>query len=109
FYIGEERTVPVDPATVSTWLTVVDDGGELRIAADAAAIQSTVDSLAGVVDRAPVNATNIVNSSGEILRVETEGVTGRAVGDTSNLAAEAASNLESGNGVFPIQVSETPF
>lgn len=109
FYIGEERTVPIDPATVSTWVTVVDDGGELRISADPVAIQATVDGLAGVVDRAPVTATNIVNSSGEILRVETEGVTGRAVGDTSNLAAEAAANLEAGNGVFPIQVSETPF
>lgn len=109
FYIGEERTVPVDPATVSTWVSVVDEDGELRIAADPAAIQATVDGLAAVVDRAPVTATNIVNSSGEILRVETEGVTGRAVGDTSNLAAEAAANLESGNGVFPIQVAETPF
>lgn len=109
FYLGEERTVPVDPATASTWLTVVDDEGELKIEADQAAIQATVDALPAAVDRAPVNATNIVNSSGEILRVETEGVTGRAISDTSNLASEVADTLQSGAGVFPIAVTETPF
>ncbi|WP_255305109.1 L,D-transpeptidase family protein [Microbacterium sp. 3J1] len=109
FYLGEERTVPVDAATAATWFTVVDDGGELKIAADQAAIQATVDALPAAVDRAPVNATNIVNSSGEILRVETEGVTGRAISDTSNLASDVAGKLEAGEGIFPIAVTETPF
>lgn len=109
FYLGEERTVPIDAATASTWFTVVDDGGELKIEADQTAIQATVDALPAAVDRAPVDATNIVNSSGEILRVESEGVAGRAISDTSNLASEVVDKLQAGEGVFPIAVTETPF
>ncbi|MDN3443076.1 L,D-transpeptidase family protein [Microbacterium sp. APC 3901] len=109
FYIGEERTVPVDPATASTWFSVVDEEGELSIVPDEAAIQATVDALPASVDRAPVNATNIVDSGGEILRTVAEGTNGRAIGDTSNLASDVASKLEAGEGVFPIEVTETPF
>lgn len=109
FYVGEERTVPVDPATAATWLSVVDEGGELRIEADQAAIQATVDTLPGIVDRAPVNAVNIVNSKGEVLKAETEGVVGRTIGDTSNFASDFAAQLEAGNGVFPLTVVEAPF
>ncbi|WP_374612139.1 L,D-transpeptidase family protein [Microbacterium foliorum] len=109
FYVGEERTVPVDPATAASWFSVVDDDGSLRVVADEAVIQSTIDSLAGAVDRAPVNATNIVNSSGEVLRTETAGVNGRALGDTSNLASEVADKLEAADGVIPLAVTETPF
>lgn len=109
FYIGEERTVPVDPATASTWFSVVDDDGELSIVADETAIQATIAALPAAVDRAPVNATNIVDSAGKVLRTEAEGVNGRAIGDTSNLASEVAANLEAGNGIFPITVTETPF
>lgn len=109
FYIGEERTVPIDAATASTWFSVVDVDGELKIQADQAAIQATVDALPAAVDRAPVNATNIVDSAGKILRVESEGVNGRAIADTSNLAAEVVEKLEAGEAVFPIAVTETPF
>lgn len=109
FYLGEERTVPVDAATASTWFTVVDDDGTLRIEADQAAIQATVDALPAAVDRAPVNATQIVDSSGKVLRTESEGVNGRALNDTSNLASDVAEKLEAGESVFPISVTETPF
>lgn len=109
FYVGEERTVPVDPATAASWLSIVDDGGELRIEADQAAIQATVDTLPGIVDRAAVNATKIVNSKGEVLRSETEGATGRTIGDTSDFAADFAAQLESGNGNFAMTITETPF
>ncbi|WP_433586232.1 L,D-transpeptidase family protein [Microbacterium hydrocarbonoxydans] len=109
FYIGDERTVPVDAATAASWLTVVDTDGELGIVADQAAIQATVDTLPALVDRAPVNAANVVNSSGKVLRAETEGVNGRTIGDTSNIAEEFAAQLESGDGIYDITVTETPF
>nr|WP_311260258.1 L,D-transpeptidase family protein [Microbacterium sp. WCS2018Hpa-9] len=109
FYIGEERTVPVDPTVASTWFSVVDDEGELSIVADEAAIQATIDVLPGAVNRAPVNATNIVDSAGKVLRTVAEGTNGRAIGDTSNLASDIAAKLEAGDGVFPIEVAETPF
>ena len=109
FYIGEERTVPVDAATVASWLTIVDEDGTLKIDADPKAIQATVDALPAAVDRAPVNATNIVDSAGTVLRAETEGVAGRAVGDTSKIASDFAEQLQTGNGVYPLNVSETPF
>ncbi|MFS0911662.1 L,D-transpeptidase family protein [Microbacterium sp. 179-I 3D2 NHS] len=109
FYVGEERTVPIDPAVAAAWLTVVDDDGQLRIEADAQAIQSTVDYLPAVVDRAPVNATNIVDSAGNVLRAEQEGATGRTVGDTSGIADRFAEQLAAGDGVFALDVTETPF
>ena len=94
FYIGEERTVPVDPATASTWISVVDDEGELSVVADEAAIQATIDALPAAVNREPVNATNIVDSGGEILRTVAEGANGRTIGDTSSLASDVAAKLE---------------
>jgi len=109
FYVGEERTVPVAPAVAATWLTVVDDDGQLRIEADAQAIQATVDTLPGLVNRAPVNASNIVDSAGNVLRAQQEGVVGRALGDTSGIADKFAQQLAAGDGVFALTVSETAF
>lgn len=109
FYIGDERTVPVDPAVAATWLSVIDVDGQLRIEADPQAIQATVDTLAPLVDRAPVNATNIVDSAGTVLRAEKEGAVGRALGDTSGVADQFAQQLSAGDGVFRLTVSETPF
>ncbi|MFJ2550765.1 L,D-transpeptidase [Microbacterium sp. NPDC087591] len=109
FYVGEERTVPVAPAVAATWLTVVDDDGALRVEADPKAIQATVDALPAAVDRAPVNATNIVDSAGTVLREEQAGANGRALDDTSGVADAFAQQLEAGDGVFALSVSETPF
>lgn len=109
FYVGEERTVPVSPAVAASWLTVVDDDGQLRIEADPQAIQATVDTLPAAVNREPVNATNIVDSAGTVLRAEQEGATGRALGDTSQIAEQFATQLAAGDGAFALSVTETPF
>lgn len=109
FYVGEERTVPVAPEVAASWLTVVDQDGQLRIEADPQAIQATVDTLPSLVDRAPVNATNIVDSAGNVLRAEREGVAGRTVGDTAGVADQFAQQLAAGDGVFKLSVSETAF
>jgi lipoprotein-anchoring transpeptidase ErfK/SrfK len=109
FYVGDERTVPVDAATAATWFEVVDTDGELSIVADESAIQATVDTLPGLVDRAPVNAANVTNSAGTVLRAETEGVNGRTIGDTSGIAADFAAQLENGDGIYDLTVTETPF
>ncbi|MGH3691252.1 MAG: L,D-transpeptidase [Microbacterium sp.] len=109
FYVGEERTVPIDPAFAASWLTVSDQDGQLRIQADPQAIQRSVDALPPLVDRAPVNATNIVDSAGTVLRAEQEGVAGRALGDTSGIADQFAQQLAAGDGVFALTVAETPF
>ncbi|MFJ4224386.1 L,D-transpeptidase [Microbacterium sp. NPDC089695] len=109
FYIGDERTVPVAPGTAASWFTIQDGDDGLQIIADQTAIQVTVDALPAAVDRAPVNATNIVDTAGNVLRTEAAGLNGRAIGDTSNLASDVAQQLEAGEGVFPIEVTETPF
>lgn len=109
FYVGDERTVPVAPAVAATWLTVDAVDGELEITADQAAIQTTVDTLAGAVNRAPVSAKTIVDSGGQVLRTETEGVVGRELGDTSDVASGFADALEKGEAAFALPVSETPF
>ncbi len=88
---------------------MVDEDGQLRIEADPAAIQTTVDTLPAAVDRAPVNATNIVDSAGNVLRAEKEGATGRALGDTDGIADDFATQLAAGDGTFALSVTETPF
>ncbi|MFJ6653069.1 L,D-transpeptidase family protein [Microbacterium sp. NPDC091313] len=109
FYVGEERTVPVDRAVAASWLSVVDVDGALEIEADPALIQASVDGLAAAVDRAPVNATVVTDTGGQVLREETAGVTGRALENTDGIANSFADMLESGQAAFPLTVSETPF
>jgi len=109
FYVGEERTVPVAPAVAGTWLSVVDENGELRISADEDAIQAVVDTLPGLVNRAPVDARVVVNSSGDVLSELNAGVSGREVGDVTDAASRFADQLESGDAVFALDVSETAF
>jgi hypothetical protein len=110
FYVGEERTVPIDHATAASWLTVDTDAeGAFRVVANASAIQPTIDALPAAINRDPVNSTVITNTAGTVLSDETPGVVGRALGSTDGYANAYASQLESGNGAFAVTVSETPF
>jgi lipoprotein-anchoring transpeptidase ErfK/SrfK len=109
FYVGDERTVPVDRAVAASWLSVSSADGDIAVAADPAVIQATVDTLPGLVDRAPVNATVVTNSAGETLKALTEGVTGRSLGDTTGIADTFATQLEAGDAAFRLTVQETAF
>lgn len=110
FYVGSERTVPIDRAVAASWLTVApDERGTFQVDVDEAAVQAVVDTLPAAVDRAPVNATVITDSSGDVLREETSGVDGRTLESTEGIAKEFASQVESGNPVFELAVTQTPF
>ncbi|WP_460785118.1 L,D-transpeptidase family protein [Microbacterium tumbae] len=109
FYVGEERTVPVEPAVAAEWITVVPEDGELVIKADETAIQTAVDTLAKSVNRAAVNAKTVVNSSGEVLREITAGVNGRELGDVSTAASDFAAQLSGGDAAYALPVEEVPF
>lgn len=109
FYVGEERTVPVAPEVVASWLTVQAVDGELEITADPAKIQTVVDTLPAQVNREVVNASNIVDSGGKVLKALTEGKDGRVLGDTSTTAADFAEKLGSGDAAFALTVTSTPF
>ena len=111
FYVGTERTVPVAPDVAASWLTVTshDSTGSFSIAADQKKIQTAVDALPGQVNRQPANAQNIVNSAGEVLRVESAGQTGRALRSTGGVAAAFATQLSDGNAEYRLPVTETPF
>ncbi len=111
FYVGSERVVPVDRKTAASWLTVTADAasGTFDIAADQAAIQKVVDGLAEKVDRKAVNAYVITNEKGTVLSERTKGVTGRALGATTGIAAAYAAQLAQGQGAYALEVTETPF
>ncbi|TDN87700.1 L,D-transpeptidase family protein [Microbacterium sp. BK668] len=110
FYVGEERTVPIDRATFASWLTVTPaERGTFAISADANAIQPMVDGLAGAVNRAPVDSTTIVNSSGRVLSTPTEGVVGRELGATDGIAKSFAEQIGAGNAAYALPVTEVPF
>ncbi len=110
FYVGKERTIPVARATAASWLTVTHEpSGAFVIAADEAAIQKVVDTLPKAIDRSLVNATVITDGGGKVLKALTTGVTGRALGATSGIAAAYAAQLASGNGVYALPVTEKAF
>jgi len=109
FYVGDERTVPVDAATAASWLTITADAaGTFSIVADAAKIQPVVDTLAPLIDRSPVDGTVITNSDGTVLETTVPGADGRVLGDTSGVAQDFATQLASGNGVYALPVEVTP-
>ena len=109
FYVGEERTVPIDRATLAGWLSVAPDteNGAFAITADSAAIQTTVDGLAEAINRPVENGSVITNSAGKVLREEAPGLSGRELGDTSGVASDFAAQLATGNAVFAAPVTET--
>ncbi len=109
FYIGDERTVPVDRATLASWLTVSVTDGALTLQADADAIQTFVETLPSLVNTDPVNATVVTNSAGTVLDTTDDGVNGRTLGDTSGIADAYAARLAAGDAEYPLQVTETAY
>ncbi|MFE1665482.1 L,D-transpeptidase family protein [Microbacterium sp. P02] len=109
FYVGEERTVPIDRAVAASWITLsTGDDGTYSYDVDEAAIQPSVDALAAAINRDPVNGTEITDTQGKVLRTITAGADGRTVGDTSGVAAAYAAQLAEGNGVFATPVTVVP-
>ncbi len=107
FYVGAERTVPIDRAVMASWLSVEPTGdGAFEISADAAAIQPVVDGLAPLVNRVAENGRVITDSGGEVLREEAAGISGRELGDTSAVASDFAAQLSTGNAAFTLPVTE---
>ncbi|MBD7957325.1 L,D-transpeptidase family protein [Microbacterium sp. Sa4CUA7] len=110
FYVGEERTVPIDRAVLASWITLsTGEDGTVEFTADPAAIQPVVDTLPGLVDRAAVDATVITNTAGEHLWDIQAGQAGRALETTDGIAAGFADQLADGNAVYALPVKETEF
>lgn len=109
FYIGEERTVPVERAVTASWLSVSSSGGAFSFSADPALIQQAVDGLPEAVNREAVNATVITDSSGDVLFEEVKGVTGRALESTDGIAEGFAAQLAEGHAAYALPVTETEF
>lgn len=109
FYVGDERTVPVDAATAAGWLTVTSDAsGAFTVTADPAKIQPSIDALAAAVNRPPVNGAVITDAEGTVLETTTPGADGRTLGDVSTAASDFAKQLGQGNGVYELPVQVTP-
>jgi lipoprotein-anchoring transpeptidase ErfK/SrfK len=106
FYVGDERTVPVEPAVVADWLTVEADAtGAFTISADESRIQAAVDALD--IDQEAVDGTVVVNSAGDVLRTITAGQDGRVLGDTAGVAAAFAAQLSEGRAAYALPVEVT--
>lgn len=104
FYIGEDNALPVDAATLGSWLTVTPNGeGGFAVEADEAAIQQVVDTLPEKVNREPVEEIIITNSRGEHLQVRQEGQDGWNVTNTEGVAADFAAALENGTNRVELQ------
>jgi lipoprotein-anchoring transpeptidase ErfK/SrfK len=110
FYVGTERTVPIDRAVAASWLTIEPaERGTYAITANEAAIQQAVDALPAAINRDPLNAITITDSSGGVLREETVGVVGRTLDSTDGVASGFADQLSSFDAAFVLPVTEVPF
>ncbi len=108
FYVGDERTVPIDPEVAATWLTVdADDTGVFTVTADAAKIQTVVDTLKDVIDQDVVDGTVITNSAGTVVSTITAGQDGRVLGDTTGIADAFAAQLTQGQAAYTLPVEVT--
>lgn len=108
FYVGDERTVPIDPEVAAAWLTVgTDEAGAFTIDADAAQIQAVVDTLKETIDQEVVDGTVVTNSAGDVLRTVTAGQDGRVLGDTAGIADAFADQLAAGDAVYSLPVEVT--
>jgi lipoprotein-anchoring transpeptidase ErfK/SrfK len=105
FYVGSERTVPVDRATAASWITLTTDvDGKISIAADASKIQKLVPGLKDQINQTVQNGSAIADSEGAILRTETPTQDGRTLGDTSKVASEFAAQIAKGDGAYKLPV-----
>lgn len=109
FYVGEERVVPVEPATFASWFDIVAGEEGLELEPDAAAIQATVDTLAEKVDRDPVHSSEVVNSKGKVLRFLEEGQVGRQLLAAEAITPALAEQLRHGEARYALSVNETPY
>jgi len=105
FYVGTERTVPVERAVAASWLTISPAGNGFTISADTAAIQKVVDTLADEVDRGVQNGTAITDTAGKVLATQVQTLDGRTLGDTSGVAASFAEQLARADGVYQLPVT----
>ncbi|KAA9084991.1 L,D-transpeptidase family protein [Microbacterium radiodurans] len=109
FYVGDERTVPVDREVAASWLTVgTAADGSFTISADPAAIQPIVDTLPGLVDRAPANGVVFANAAGRIIDDSEAGQDGRTLETTDGIAAGFAEQLASGDAAYRLPVAVVP-
>lgn len=109
FYAGDENIVPVSAKRLASWLTVApDESGAFVITADAAAVQETVDGLAGKVNQDPQTAQVLSNESGTVLSTIVEGQDGRVLGDVGGVARDFADQLATGSAAYALPVDVTP-
>ena len=109
FYVGDERTVPVDRAVAASWLTVAPSAdGAFEITADEAAIQAVVDTLPGLVNREPQNGVVFANLAGTVIDDSDAGLDGRTLEATDGVAADFASKLAAGEAAYALPVAVVP-
>ncbi|SDQ77044.1 L,D-transpeptidase family protein [Microbacterium sp. cf332] len=109
FYVGDERTVPVDRDVAASWITVgTAADGSFEVTADPAAIQPIVDTLPGLIDRAPVDGVVFANASGTVIDDSDAALDGRTLQSTDGIAAGFAEQLATGDAAYRLPVDVVP-
>ncbi|MDZ8170937.1 L,D-transpeptidase family protein [Microbacterium xanthum] len=110
FYVGDERVVAVEAASLASWITLTPgERGTLDISVDQSAVQKVVDSLPETVNREAVNNKVLVNLAGTTIGGENEGTVGRELETTDGIAAGFSEQVAAANGVYQLPVVETPY
>lgn len=98
-----EQILDIPPEQVADWLTVRVNDGELRVIADAGAIQTTLNALPGRVNQEATPSTVVTNAGGEHLHVVEEGSDGFRLTGLDEAGAAYTRQLQNlGGGSFAV-------
>lgn len=105
FYLQDQLAEAVPLATVASWFTITGDAitGDFTVTPNQSAIASVVAGLPDKVNQKAVNETDIVNSTGKVLKVEQKGQNGYGITSTDGLASQIGDSLKSGDLKFTLQ------
>ena len=101
-----------DPTVIASWVTFQSDDGQIKPDVSLDAVSAWVNEVAASTNREVVNGQRVVNSAGDVLRVQAEGVAGRTVTNQDAVASEIVTALAAGTpyvGAFAYDTTEPLF
>lgn len=105
FTVDGEAVVPIDAATAASWIDYkIGDDGKVSVTAKEAEIAKVVPTLGDKVNRPATAARITVDTAGDVLQTEQEGVDGHKLGDTSGVAKAFAAQIADGKTTFELPV-----
>jgi len=110
FHVDGGASLPMDLATIASWIAVAGDPetGTFAITADAAKIDAVVQTLPGQLNREAQPSQVVVNSAGTVLKTLQAGADGFGLASADGLAELVAKSVEARDFRFEIEGQVIP-